>query len=87
MREVRDYEPYGALDGGKDGLDFYRKIIAGGADRLKDNGYMFFEIGFDQGESVSELMKEAGFERVSVIKDYSGMDRVVFGFRRRDFNV
>lgn len=79
MPEVRDYEPVQALDGGEDGLLFYRRILGEGKDLLMKGGMLFLEIGYDQGESVSGLMREAGFLEVQVIKDYGGQDRVVYG--------
>jgi len=77
--EVRDHEPRGALDGTADGLFFYRRIVEESRKYLSGGGKLFFEIGYDQGESVSELMKQAGFVDVEVLKDYAGLDRVVFG--------
>lgn len=79
MPEVGQFEPMEALDGGVDGLDFYRKITEEAPRYLKENGYLFFEIGCDQGMEVQRLMCEAGFLDVTVIKDLSGNDRVVKG--------
>ena len=79
MPEVGQFEPVQALDGGVDGLDFYRKIVGQAPQYLKENGYLFFEIGWDQGTQVQQLMQEAGFARVTVIKDLAGNDRVVKG--------
>ena len=79
MPEVAQFEPIEALDGMEDGLHFYRKIIAESADYLNENGYLLFEIGCDQGESVSEMMRSAGFSDVQVIKDLARNDRVVMG--------
>ena len=79
MPEVKDYEPMIALDGGADGLDFYRKIAAEGKKFLSAKGWIFFEIGYNQGASVSKLLKIEGFEDVKVIKDLAGLDRVVLG--------
>lgn len=79
MPEVKDFEPRGALDGSKDGLLFYRRIIKEGIPFLKKEGYLLFEIGHDQGEDVKALMEEAGFREVKIIKDYAGLDRVVMG--------
>lgn len=79
MPEVRDYEPVTALDGGKDGLLFYRRIIPKATDYLKKEGYLMFEIGYHQGKDVTFFMEQAGFLDVSVKKDYAGHDRVVFG--------
>lgn len=77
MPEVREFEPRLALDGGGDGIVFYRKIAEKAAEHLKSGGYILMEIGDTQGSSVSELMKAAGFENVKVIKDLAGLDRVV----------
>ena len=79
MPEVRDFEPYDALDGKEDGLMFYRQIIEQAKQYLKSDGYLMFEIGYDQGEAVSTLMKQAGYEDVRVVKDLAGSDRVVTG--------
>lgn len=79
MPEVRDFEPENALDGGADGLDFYRKIVGQVKDYLNPSGYVYMEIGYDQGEAVSELMRNAGFTEVEVIKDLARNDRVVKG--------
>lgn len=79
MPEVRDHEPRLALDGSEDGLIFYRRIISECREHLKGGGMLFFEIGFDQGADVRELMEQAGFLEVEVSKDYAGLDRVVSG--------
>lgn len=79
MPEVRDFEPENTLDGGADGLDFYRKITGQVKDYLNPGGYVYMEIGYDQGEAVSELMRNAGFTEVEVIKDLARNDRVVKG--------
>lgn len=79
MPEVRDFEPENALDGGADGLDFYRKIAGQVKDYLNPGEYVYMEIGYDQGEAVSELMRNAGFTEVEVIKDLARNDRVVKG--------
>ena len=81
MPEVKQFEPYDALDGKEDGLFFYRRIIEEAGSYLNLNGHLLFEIGFDQGEAVSELMEQAGFKNVCVVKDLSGNDRVVAGRR------
>lgn len=78
MTDVKDFEPELALDGGDDGLDFYRRIIPEAADRLKKGGYLLFEIGMDQGEALEQLFEENGlFEDVRVVKDLAGLDRTV----------
>ncbi len=79
MPEVREHEPVLALDGGEDGLDFYRRILEGCRAHLCGGGMLFLEIGYDQGEAVSGLLEEAGFLEVAVVKDYAGLDRVVCG--------
>lgn len=79
MPEVREHEPRQALDGGRDGLLFYRRILAEVSRYLRRGGTLFFEIGFDQGESVSHLMEKSGFTEIRVVKDYGGLDRVVWG--------
>lgn len=79
MPEVRDYDPRCALDGGEDGLIFYRKITGRAKEHLPGGGMLFYEIGCDQGEAVSRIMEDAGFQEVQVVKDFSGLDRVVFG--------
>ena len=82
--EVKDYEPLSALDGGSDGLKFYRRIVGQAMGLLRGGGMLAFETGFDQGEAVSELMKNAGFEDVKIIKDLCGNDRVVAGKKHRN---
>ena len=79
MPEVREHEPRMALDGFEDGLHFYRRIIKECPPYLNGGANVFFEIGFDQGEDVSGLMREAGFMEVRIIQDYAGLDRVVTG--------
>ena len=79
MPEVREYEPLIALDGQEDGLFFYRQIIAQAGRFLTGGGMLFFEIGYDQGAEVRRLMEEAGSIDIEVIKDFAGLDRVVFG--------
>ena len=79
MPEVRDHEPRMALDGTEDGLYFYRRIIEEAGKHLVSSGMLFFEIGYDQGQAVSELMRTEGYCDVQVVQDYAGLDRVVFG--------
>ena len=79
MPEVRDHEPRMALDGTEDGLYFYRRIIEEAGKHLVSSGMLFFEIGYDQGQAVSELMRTEGYCEVQVVQDYAGLDRVVFG--------
>ncbi len=77
--EVRLHEPFQALDGKEDGLYFYRRIIDEGRAHLNEGGWMLFEIGYDQGPEVRELMQKAGFSGTEVICDLAGNDRVVIG--------
>ncbi len=79
MPEVRDFEPVGALDGGVDGLDFYRQIIAQGKDYLNKDGYLYLEIGYDQGPAVTNMMCAAGYRDVAVVRDLAHQERVVKG--------
>lgn len=78
QREVRDHEPMLALDGGEEGLDFYRRIIAEAPDYLSKNGMIFMEIGYDQGAALGRLIAESGeYEFWDIIKDLAGRDRIV----------
>ena len=79
QEEVRLHDPYIALDGKEDGLYFYRRIISEADKYLKPQGKLMFEIGCDQAEAVEELMKNAGYEQITVKKDLAGLDRVVYG--------
>lgn len=81
MPEVRDYEPRMALDGTEDGLYFYKKIVENSEKYLKSGGLLAFEIGYDQGEAVKQLMLDYGYNEVEIVKDYSDMDRVVKGIK------
>ena len=80
MDDVKKYEPHTALDGGDDGLVFYKRIIEESKTTLNNEGVLAFEIGYDQGEEVSNLMKEAGFYNIKLVKDLAGLDRVVLGY-------
>ena len=77
MPEVREHEPMTALDGDVDGLKFYREIIQNATNFLTSCGQLFFEIGCEQAEDVTALLLAYGFEKIRVIKDYAGLDRVV----------
>lgn len=79
MPEVREHEPMMALDGGADGLSIYRRIVQGAGAYLNRGGMLFFEIGCGQAGSVSKLMEQAGFREIEVVKDFAGLDRVVYG--------
>ncbi len=76
--DVKDFEPMLALDGGKDGLIFYRQIVNNIKSVLNPGGELYFEIGSDQGSDVAHIMS-AQFENVTVIKDLAGLDRIVTG--------
>ena len=75
--EVRDYEPRGALDGGADGLIFYRRLAAECREHLTDGGSVYFEIGCEQAADVTGFLADAGYSEIEVIKDEPGLDRVV----------
>ena len=79
MPEVRAHEPMMALDGFEDGLYFYREITANAPAYLKNKGYLLFEIGYNQGEAVADLMRMTGFVNIRIKKDLAGLDRVVYG--------
>ncbi len=77
--EVKDHDPCIALDGGEDGLVFYRRIITGAKEHLRKGGDLLLEIGYDQAADVTEIMKANGFMEVQTVKDFGGNDRVVRG--------
>lgn len=79
--EVKNFEPRLALDGGEDGLDFYREISQKAKDFLVDKGLLIFEIGHDQGEAVRKIMEKDGYYNIEVKKDLQGLDRIVVGFK------
>ena len=76
---VRDYEPIWALDGGEDGLRFYKAIIKYWKSILRPGGFLVFEVGEGQAQAVSEMLMSAGFTRTATRKDTQGIDRVVIG--------
>ena len=75
--EVRLFDPVLALDGGEDGLDAYRAIAEGAGDHLRENGLVAYEIGYDQKDIVTEIMREKGFLRIEAIADLGGNDRAL----------
>ncbi|MBZ4665126.1 peptide chain release factor N(5)-glutamine methyltransferase [Mahella sp.] len=77
--EVRS-EPELALNGGQDGLDFYRKLCHAG-ELLKPHGFLALEIGYDQGRAVSDILRKCDFKDVRVLKDFAGMDRIVLAYK------
>ena len=76
---VRDYEPLGALDGGEDGLIFYRAIVRNWKGVLRPGGQLMFEVGETQADAVSDLMRGAGFRDIATVEDTAGVRRVVIG--------
>lgn len=79
--QVKDYEPYIALEGGEDGLDFYRTITEKSLKYLKSNGILAFEVGHDQANDVCTIMDNHGYKKIYTKKDLQGIDRVVIGFK------
>ncbi len=78
QKEIRDYEPVSALDGGSDGLDFYRIIAKEAAEHMKENGILMMEIGSDQSAAVTDLLKrEEQYSDIEVSRDLAGLDRIV----------
>lgn len=77
--EVKDHEPFIALDGDTDGLKFYRIISKDAREHLLRGGMLFFEIGHDEKDEVVTIMEEEGYREVTALKDLAGNDRVVFG--------
>ncbi|WP_421594412.1 peptide chain release factor N(5)-glutamine methyltransferase [Shinella sp. M27] len=75
--EVRLFDPILALDGGEDGLDAYRAIAAGAGDHLRENGLVAYEIGYDQKDAVTAIMREKGFARIEAVTDLGGNDRAL----------
>jgi release factor glutamine methyltransferase len=77
QREIREWEPVDALDGGPDGLDFYRRIFSGAKRHLGKRGAVVLELGFGQAGDVTKIAGEAGFRSINVRKDLAGIDRVL----------
>ncbi|MGN0345744.1 MAG: peptide chain release factor N(5)-glutamine methyltransferase [Lachnospiraceae bacterium] len=80
MPEVKDHEPRLALDGGEDGLDFYRRIAGESRRLLKPDGILLLEIGAEQGKDVAGILEKSGFSHICVKKDYADLDRVVIAY-------
>ena len=79
--QVKDYEPYNALEGGEDGLDFYRDITKQSIKYLKQNGVLAYEVGHDQAQDVTKIMQDNGYTNIYTKKDLQGIDRVVIGYK------
>ena len=84
MDEVRLHDPVLALDGKEDGLYFYRRITEEALRYLKPGGWLLYEIGCDQGEAVSRIMRTNDFSNIAVKKDLAGLDRVVLGQKKQE---
>lgn len=84
--EVRFFDPSRALDGGIDGLDFYRSILAKAPKYLRDGGQIFLELGIDQGEDVRQIAEGVGFKNIKLINDLNNIERV-FSAQLFDFNT
>lgn len=80
MSEVKDYEPLLALDGGEDGLDFYREILNQSKQVLQKPGIIAFEIGINQSDEIAELFSISGADKIKVIPDFQGIPRIVIGW-------
>lgn len=78
---IRDHEPRLALDGGADGLDFYRAFFTDAIMVLKPGGGIFFEIGDEQGPALRSMLEDSGFTEVAILKDYAGKDRYALGMQ------
>jgi release factor glutamine methyltransferase len=77
QREIREWEPVDALDGGPEGLDFYTEIFSGAREHLKENGAVIVELGFSQAEEVAKIARQSGFSSIEITKDYAGIERIL----------
>ena len=75
--EIKDWEPLEALDGGENGLDYYRAITPEAKNYLKEGGYLMFELGNNQADAVRKMAEDTGFINISLIKDYAGIERIL----------
>lgn len=80
--DVKDFEPRNALDGGEDGLNFYRRILTDGLPLVRTGGFFAFEIGYDQGDALFEMMEEIGLSDIKIQKDLAGNDRAIIGYKK-----
>jgi release factor glutamine methyltransferase len=81
--DVRDHEPRMALDGGEDGLDFYRRMAVDAQEHLGDDGVLAVEIGFGQRDAVAQIFREGAWKILEIVKDLSGVDRVIAARKER----
>jgi release factor glutamine methyltransferase len=77
QREIRDWEPVAALDGGMDGMDFYWAILSSAGGFLNIGGLIFLELGYDQAEEVHKIARAEGFRKITIINDYAGIGRIL----------
>lgn len=77
QREIRDWEPAAALNGGPDGMVFYRQILSSAMEYLKPDGFIFLELGYDQADAVQKLAQGQRFTDIAIIKDYAGIGRML----------
>jgi release factor glutamine methyltransferase len=77
QREIREWEPVNALDGGPEGLDFYAEIFSGAGGHLKEDGAVIVELGFGQAEDVARIARQSGFSSIEIKKDYAGIERIL----------
>ena len=77
--EVKNYDPKIALDGGEDGLMFYREITALAPNFLNAQGFLFFEVGQGQAKQVAKIMKECNFVDINILNDYNKIERIIYG--------
>lgn len=82
QKEVRDWEPREALDGGEDGLDYYRAILSEAGDYLKEGGLVMFELGYDQADEVRTIAEQNSFRDIVIRKDYAGIERIFSAHRK-----
>ncbi len=75
--EIKDWEPVDALDGGEDGLDYYRLIIPESVNYIKNQGFLMLEIGINQSDEIKKIAENAGFQNVKIVKDFAGIERII----------